>query len=108
MSTPSSNEVTGLLIAWSRGDREALTQLMPLVYDELHRLAERYMRLERRGHTLQPTALVHEAFLHLVDQNRVEWHDRAHFFRGGGAVDAPRHDQPRQAPPGGQAVEAGC
>lgn len=74
------SDVTQLLIDWSRGDRGALDQLMPLVYDELHRLAERYMRRERAGHTLQPTALVNEAYLQLVDQNRVQWQNRAHFF----------------------------
>ena len=74
------SDVTRLLIDWSQGDRAALDRLMPLVYDELHRLAERYMRYERAGHTLQPTALVNEAYLQLVDQNRVKWQNRAHFF----------------------------
>ncbi|MEM7583358.1 MAG: sigma-70 family RNA polymerase sigma factor [Acidobacteriota bacterium] len=74
------SDVTQLLIDWNRGDREALDLLMPLVYDELHRLAERYMRRERAGHTLQPTALVNEAYLQLVDQTRVKWQNRAHFF----------------------------
>ena len=73
-------DVTQLLIAWSSGDREALDRLIPLVYDELHALAEHYMRRESPGHTLQPTALVHEAYLELVDQNRAQWRDRAHFF----------------------------
>ncbi len=73
-------DVTQLLIDWSQGDRQALDRLMPLVYDELHRLARRFMRRERQSHTLQPTALVHEAYLKLVDQNRVAWQNRAHFF----------------------------
>ncbi len=73
-------DVTQLLLDWNSGDEEALAQLMPLVYDELHRLAEGYMRRERRGHTLQPTALVNEAYLKLIDQNRVQWRNRAHFF----------------------------
>ncbi len=73
-------DVTQLLLDWNDGDEEALSQLMPLVYDELHRLAEGYMRRERQGHTLQPTALVNEAYLKLVDQNRVQWRNRAHFF----------------------------
>ncbi|MEM7586424.1 MAG: sigma-70 family RNA polymerase sigma factor [Acidobacteriota bacterium] len=75
-----AQDVTQLLLDWNEGDQEALAQLMPLVYDELHRLAESYMRRERRGHTLQPTALVNEAYLKLVDQNRVHWRNRAHFF----------------------------
>jgi len=73
-------DVTKLLIDWNNGDEEALERLMPLVYDELHRLAESAMRRERNGHTLQPTVLVHEAFLKLVDQNRVEWRNRSHFI----------------------------
>ncbi len=72
--------ITQLLIKWSDGDQEALDRLMPLVYDELHRLARGYLRRERRNHTLQPTALVHEAYLRLIDQQRVSWHNRAHFF----------------------------
>jgi RNA polymerase sigma factor (TIGR02999 family) len=73
-------EVTQLLIAWSSGHEEALTGLMPLVYDELRRLANHYLRRERPDHTLQPTALVHEAYLRLVDQPGVTWQNRAHFF----------------------------
>lgn len=80
MPTATSDDVTRLLIAWSEGDQEALKRLMPLVYDQLHRLAESYMRRERSDHTLQPTALIHEAYLLLVDQSRVEWQSRAHFF----------------------------
>jgi RNA polymerase sigma factor (TIGR02999 family) len=71
--------VTQLLQAWRRGDREALDKLTPLVYDELRRLAERAMRGERPDHTLQPTALVHEAYVRLVEAN-VEWKDRVHFM----------------------------
>src|SRR4029077_18710589 len=73
-------EVTGLLIGWSDGGAEALDRLLPIVYTELHRLAQRQMRQERGGHTLQATALVHEAYLKLVDQRRVQWRNRAHFF----------------------------
>jgi RNA polymerase sigma factor (TIGR02999 family) len=72
--------VTQLLASWSKGDRGALERLTPLVYGELKRLAGRYLRRERPGHTLQATALVHEAFLRLVDQRNVEWQNRAHFF----------------------------
>jgi RNA polymerase sigma-70 factor (ECF subfamily) len=77
---PSPNEVTRLLLKWNNGDRAALDQLVPLVYDELRRLAHHYMRQERDGHTLQTTALVNEAYLRLIDQNSVRWQDRAHFF----------------------------
>jgi RNA polymerase sigma-70 factor, ECF subfamily len=74
------DEVTALLDAWAGGDRAALDRLLPLVQDELHRLAHRYLQRERVGHTLQTTALVHEAYLRLVDQRRVRWQNRAHFF----------------------------
>lgn len=73
-------EVTQLLVDWSLGNQEAVDRLMVLVYDELHRLAARYMRGERHDHTLQPTALVHEAYFRLVRQDQVEWKNRAHFF----------------------------
>ncbi len=76
----STNEVTQLLLAWSSGDREALDRLMPLVYEELRRLAGHYLVGERRGHTLQATALVNEAYLQLVDSGAREWQNRAHFF----------------------------
>jgi len=76
----SQHEITQLLADWSNGDRQALEKLTPLVYDELRRLAGRYLRQERVGHTLQSTALVHEAFLKLVGQNNVRWQNRAHFF----------------------------
>ena len=72
--------VTQLLIGWSKGDKEALDQLVPLVYDELRRQAARYLRRERVGHTLQTTALIHEAYLRLIDQKNVHWQNRAHFF----------------------------
>jgi RNA polymerase sigma factor (TIGR02999 family) len=78
MSSPS--EITGLLISWCDGDQKALEQLTPLVERELHRLAHFYMRRESPGHTLQTTALVNEAFLRLIDQRRVRWQNRAHFF----------------------------
>jgi len=72
--------VTGLLIDWGNGDRGALDRLMPLVYEELRGIARRHLSLERYPQTLQSTALVHEAYVRLIDQNRVEWRDRAHFF----------------------------
>ena len=76
----SSHEVTRLLREWSGGDAGAAERLMPLVYEELRRLARSYLRRERPDHTLQPTALVNEAYLKLVDQNSVSWQDRHHFF----------------------------
>jgi RNA polymerase sigma-70 factor (ECF subfamily) len=76
----SSKEITQLLVKWSNGHQEVLEELMPLVYDELRRLAAHYLRQERPEHTLQPTALVHEAYLRLVDQTQVRWQNRAHFF----------------------------
>jgi RNA polymerase sigma-70 factor, ECF subfamily len=78
MSTPEG--VTQLLIDWSKGDQAALERLMPLVYNELRRLAGNYLRRERQGHTLQPTALVNEAYLRLVDQKNAKWQNRAQFF----------------------------
>lgn len=77
---PEAGEVTQLLMAWSGGDRAALDRLMPLVYRELRRLAAAYIRRERSGHTLQPTALVHEAYLRLVGQSEVQSPSRAKFF----------------------------
>jgi RNA polymerase sigma factor (TIGR02999 family) len=77
--TPS-RDITALLGAWSRGNRSALNQLLPLVYAELRRIAGRQLRSERANHTLQPTALVHEVYLRLVDQRQVDWQNRAHFF----------------------------
>ncbi|MCA1557741.1 MAG: sigma-70 family RNA polymerase sigma factor, partial [Acidobacteria bacterium] len=78
--TPQKPEVTQLLKDSALGNREALDQLLPLVYQELRAIADRYLRRERSEHTLQATALVHEAYLRLVDQRNVEWQNRAHFF----------------------------
>jgi RNA polymerase sigma factor (TIGR02999 family) len=77
---PSDQDITSLLQAWRNGDDKALACLTPLVYKELHRLANRCMRGERTGHTLQTTALVNEAYIKLVDSSRVQWQNRAHFF----------------------------
>jgi RNA polymerase sigma-70 factor (ECF subfamily) len=76
----SGPQITQLLQAWSEGDEGALELLMPIVYEELHRLAQRYMADERPGHTLQATALVNEAYVRLANAGRGGWHDRAHFF----------------------------
>lgn len=76
----SSTQVTQLLGRWRSGDREALDALVPLVYDELKRIAQRYLRNERHGHTLQSTALVHEAYVRLTNQQLPQWQNRAHFF----------------------------
>jgi RNA polymerase sigma factor (TIGR02999 family) len=78
--TETPGDVTSLLLEWNGGNRAALDALLPVVYRELRQLARGYMRLENPGHTLQPTALVHEAYLKLIDQNRVTWQNRAHFF----------------------------
>jgi RNA polymerase sigma factor (TIGR02999 family) len=75
-----AHQVTQLLQSWSDGNRQALGDLLPLVYDELRRLAASYMRFENPGHTLQPTALVHEAYMRLINQREVSWKNRAHFF----------------------------
>src|SRR5215831_7036113 len=80
MASGAAPDVTKLLVNWSRGDQAALDELMPLVYGELRRLASAYLRRERSNHTLQSTALVHEAFMRLVNQQDVEWKNRAHFF----------------------------
>ena len=80
MGPPSGHEVTRLLKAWTAGDKQALEKLTPLVYRQLHQIAQRYMGGERSGHTLQTTALVNEAYLRLVDCGQVNWQDRAHFF----------------------------
>jgi RNA polymerase sigma-70 factor (ECF subfamily) len=77
---PPSQDVTELLVSWSNGNQAARDQLMGVVYDELHRLARRYMRRESPGHTLQTSALLNEAFLRLVEQKNVQWQNRAHFF----------------------------
>jgi len=86
MGTASGKDVTDLLIDLSRGDQNALNQLMPLVYDELRRVASRYLRHERRGHTLQTTALVHEAYLKLVEQKHASWENRVQFFAAAAQV----------------------
>ena len=110
-----SAEITGLLHAMQQGDREALERVLPLIYDELSRIARRHLARERRDHTLNTGALVHEAYLKLVDQPRADWRDRGHFFavaslamrrilvnhardrrrakRGGGAVIVPLNDE---------------
>ncbi len=80
MTQTSPQEITGLLLAWGNGDQEAFDQLMPLVYEELRRLARRHMGRQGQGHTLQTTALVNEAYLKLIDASRVQWQNRAHFF----------------------------
>jgi RNA polymerase sigma factor (TIGR02999 family) len=114
MATIPPDEVTQLLNAWGSGDQSALEKLMPLIYDELHRLADRYMAHERPEHTLQTSALVNEAYVRLVDQRDVHWENRAQFFgiaatsmrrilvsyarsrnrakRGGGALQVPLDD----------------
>ena len=76
----ANTDVTALLRAWSDGDQEALQTLTPIVYEELHRLARRYMRRESPGHSLQATDLVNEAYMRLADYTRMQWKDRAHFF----------------------------
>lgn len=78
--TPSAEEISEILIAWGNGDRAALNQLMPLVYDELRRLAHHYLGRECLGHTLQTTALVNEVYLKLVKERAMQWQNRAHFF----------------------------
>ncbi|HEU0210151.1 MAG TPA: sigma-70 family RNA polymerase sigma factor [Candidatus Udaeobacter sp.] len=79
MDKPAGDEVTQILRSWSAGDSDAAARLMPLVYEDLRRRAEGYLRRERPDHTLQPTALVHEAYLQLVNQDHASWKDRAHF-----------------------------
>ena len=80
MTSPAPKEVTQLLIAWSNGEEDALEKLVPLIYDELRRIARRYMKREPAGHTLQTTALVNEAYLRLIEQKGMKWRNRAHFF----------------------------
>src|SRR5215468_3021707 len=80
MDSPAYHDVTQLLVAWTNGDQAARDQLISVVYEELYRLARRYMRKESPGHTLQTSALVNEAFLRLVDQRNVRWQNRSHFF----------------------------
>ena len=76
----SPHEITQLLAEWSNGNQTALDKLYPLVYDELHKMANRYMKRERKDHTLQTTALINEAYVRMVDQKNVHWENRAHFF----------------------------
>lgn len=78
--TPSPTEVTQTFLRWRQGDPDALNALLPLVYEEMRRLAGSYLRNESAGHTLQPTALAHEAYLRLLDQRQVSWQNRAHFM----------------------------
>jgi RNA polymerase sigma factor (TIGR02999 family) len=80
MGAPSQKQITQMLVDWGNGDEAALERLTPLVYDQLHRLARRYMMRERPGHTLQTSALVNEAFIRLIDWKNVRWQNRAHFF----------------------------
>ena len=80
MARPESKDVTTLLLQWSGGERQAFDELMPLVYQQLRHLAAHQLRHERPNHTLHSTALVHEAYLKLIDQRRVQWKDREHFF----------------------------
>ena len=80
MPTRSPKEITRLLVAWGDGDQQALEELTPLVYQQLHRLAHHYLSQERPGHTLQTSALVNEAYLRLIDWKNVRWENRAHFF----------------------------
>ena len=77
---PSPQEITQLLVKWGEGDQKVLSRLMPLVYQELRLLARHYFRRERPDHTLQVTALIHEAYLRLIDQRKVDWQNRSHFF----------------------------
>jgi len=80
MAVSGSQQITHLLLAWGQGDHTALEALMPLVYDELRKVAARHLRGQRQGHTLQTTALVNEAYLRLIDASQVQWQNRAHFF----------------------------
>ena len=86
MTTASRMDVTALLREWSNGDQEALNKLMPLVYHELRRVARRHLHHERQGHTLQTTALVHEAYLKLVDQKNISWENQVQFFAASAQV----------------------
>jgi RNA polymerase sigma-70 factor, ECF subfamily len=89
MNAESPNEITLLLHAWGQGDELALEQLMPLVYEELRKMAKQYMQSQRSDHTLQPTALIHEVYVKLAGQQEQNWKNRAHFF--GVAAQAMRH-----------------
>ena len=89
MFNPPDNDVTKLLASWSNGDQEAFDELLPLIYEELRRMAKRYMNSQPSGHTLQTTALIHEAYLKLTDNPEKNWQNRAHFFAV--AAQAMRH-----------------
>ncbi len=80
MTARTTEQITQLLAGWERGDAAALDELTPLIYDELHRIAHRYMRRERPGHTLQTSALINEAYIRLIDQREAHWQNRSHFF----------------------------
>jgi RNA polymerase sigma factor (TIGR02999 family) len=80
LKSPARHQITELLAEWREGNQSALDELYPLVYDELHRLARRYMSKERKDHTLQTTALINEAYVRMVDQKNVNWANRSHFF----------------------------
>jgi len=95
MAAPTSHGVTQLLMDWSRGDQAALNKLLPLVHEELRRLAHHYMRAESPNHTLQTSALVNEAYLRLVDQGDTHWQNRAHFFGSECPLDRRVEDRPR-------------
>jgi RNA polymerase sigma-70 factor, ECF subfamily len=109
MEPSTTPNITELLVAWNHGDQDALAQLTPLVYRELHRLAHSYLAGERRGHLLQTTALVNEAFVRLIDWQQVEWQNRAHFF--GVSATLMRHilvqfaREQKAAKRGGQAIQ---
>src|SRR5262245_54826274 len=109
MEPSTTPNITQLLVAWNQGDQAALDQLTPLVYQELHRMAHGYLAGERRGHVLQTTALVNEAFVRLVDWQQVEWQNRAHFF--GVSATLMRHilvqfaREQQAAKRGGQAIQ---
>jgi RNA polymerase sigma-70 factor, ECF subfamily len=105
MPEKNSHELTELLQKWSGGDREALEKLTPVIYEELHRIAKRYMSREREGHTLQTTALVNEAYLRLINWETAKWENRAHFF--GVSAQLMRRilvDFARKRPKGGEQV----
>src|SRR6476619_602059 len=99
MTQPAPHEVTQLLIDWSNGDTTALDKLVPLIHEELRRLAHHYMSRERPGHTLQTTALVDEAYLRLVNRKQVHWQNRAHFFASAPAFDLRVGDKLRRPGP---------
>ncbi len=80
MQTPEGKEITQLLVDWGNGNQSALSQLMPVVYQELRKIANSYLRNERASHTLQPTALIHEAYMRLIDQSLPQWQNRKHFY----------------------------